>query len=168
MPRPITPSGRPRELYDSFIGGDVVDRARQQDEERRIQEDNIHFQRTGENRPPIYEINPLVDNDMPNVANDGDTYDDNSTPPLTGYAEDSPTQIVDPDNPRRRLNNQNRRNNTATTSMPNNRGMIPSSAQAREAYLQREQVVEDIKFREKADKNKKKHRNAISGLDLGD
>ena len=151
MANPITPSGN-RGISSFGEGEDIASAARRQDEERRIREDNTYFERTGINRPPVREYSPLVDNDRPDVAYDGDSYDEMVNRPLNGtYAEDTPTQIIDPDA------RPNRRNNAPR---------IPSTQQ--EAYMQREQVIQEKVVTEKIEKTKIKFKSALQGLDLNE
>ena len=64
---------------------DPVSEAQRQDRERREREDQAYFENTGIRRPPIIEINPLVDDDIQDVANDGDS-----------YIDDAPSEIIMP------------------------------------------------------------------------
>lgn len=160
MANPITPSGRPRRLRPEALYGyqaeqDIAEAARQQDIERRIREDNAHFERTGINRPPVPEYSPLVDDDRPDVANDGDSYDERPYNRHTvdgEYVEDSPTRIID-----RIIEDSSRRRNTGRTRTLRNE---------QRAYIEREQVKEDKEFQEKVSKRRKKFRNAITGLGI--
>ena len=93
MANPITPVGR-------GSGRDIIEEAYLQDEEREIREADEYFRRTGENPRPSRLDNPLVDNNYsPDIANDGDSYDE-SIEPLNRhnvhgeYAEDNPTQFI--------------------------------------------------------------------------
>jgi hypothetical protein len=145
MANPIMPSGRRR------MG--ALEEAITQDRERRIREDEEYFQRTGINRPPRYEIDPLVDNDRyRDVAADGDTYDDRYTPPLGHrtlegeYVEDSPSQLIDPDSRRRSI-----------PRAPRNE---------REAYMQRERETEEKEFQRQVKENLKRFNNGITSLEL--
>lgn len=158
MANPITPSGRPRR--ESFYSSDflsneanILESARIQDQERRIREDNAIFERTGINRPPVTEYNPLVDDDRPDVARDGNSYEENNHTLPGEYAEDSPTRIIDSSgrtvseirNPRQR-----------------------NRSQEQEAYMQREHVKQDKEFEDKVNNRKKKFTNPIIGLGLND
>lgn len=159
MANPITPSGRRRiSPIESFDGGDIGEAARRQDEERRIREDNAYFERTGINRPPIRENSPLVDNDRPDIANDGDSYDERFRG--RDFVENNPSRIIDPD----AISNNVRRNNWGRGT-PN---IITTPRNEREAYVQREQIKQDKEFQEKVEKTKKKFRNAISGLEINE
>ena len=86
--------------------GDIYEEAASQDLERQIEEDELHFRNTGENRRPRRLDSPLVDNNpSPDIANDGDNYD-LSDDPVRGeipgeYAEDSPSQFIPSHNSRR-------------------------------------------------------------------
>jgi len=164
MANPIIPSGQRIGLRLGEIN-DPVERARRQDEERRIQEDDEHFRRTGENRQPVTDYSPLVeDNPRNDIADDGDSYDEPISPYHRSehsadgeWAEDTPTQIIDPDNPR--------------TRRPNNTSQIReglSSLAEREAYFRREREKEDLKLKELENVNRRKYNNSISGLETDD
>jgi len=99
MANPIRPLGR-------SSAHDIYDEAATQDLERQIEEDELHFRNTGENRRPRRLDNPLVDNNpSPDIANDGDNYDLSNDPvehTASGeYAEDSPSQFIPSHNSRR-------------------------------------------------------------------
>lgn len=149
MANPITPSGNRRYL-------NPVEEAQNQDRERRIREDNAYFERTGENRPPIPEYSPLVDNDRPNVAYDGDSYDDrfNRHTAFGDYAEDTPTRIIDPDAI------------IAEIGAMQGLNTRPIPRTEREAYIQRERIIEDKDFQVKAEETKNKFKSAIGGLQI--
>jgi len=156
MANPIIPSGNRRRVDNSIslYEIDIAEAARRQDIERRIREDNDHFERTGENRSPVSDYSPLVDDDRPNVVNDGDSYDENNHTVAGEYVEDSPSRIIDPDSIRRREN-----------SFVDNVLSIPKE---REAYFQREKIKEDKVFKEKVDNRKKKFNNSIAGLAINE
>ena len=144
MANPIMPAGIRRM--------DAVEEARAQDRERRIREDDEYFRRTGVNRPPVYEIDPLVDNDRyRDVAADGDTYDDSYTslrsPSTDEYVENSPSEIIDPDSRRRPRSPRPPRNE-------------------REAYVQRERELEEKEFQRQTKENLKRFNNGITCLEL--
>jgi len=164
MANPIIPSGRRRRLEWLPDGSDIAEAARRQDEERRIREDDEHFERTGENRPPRQFNDPLVDNDRPNVAYDGDT-----------YAEDAPTRIILPDaeddlrgiygiDIGREIRNLRAAERINTVD----RNTRAASRSEREAYVQREQEINNKEFQAKVEKTKKKYTSAIKGLQLDD
>jgi len=151
MANPIIPSGHRRGAFD-LASIDIADVARNQDTERRIREDNNYFEQTGINRPPISERSPLVDNDRPDVANDGDSYDERNFSYTGNYVENAPTRLIEP----------NERRSSGT------RERISASREERNAYVQREQIKEDKEFKIKAEKTKKKYNNAIKGLDINE
>ena len=99
MANPITPIGRSR--ISSFDSGDIVETAARQDRERREREDDDYYRRTGLRRAPVREYDPLVPingRESADIANDGDTYDENYRPRRPngeGYAEDNPTVIIE-------------------------------------------------------------------------
>jgi hypothetical protein len=182
MANPITPNGNRRN------SGDIFDAARRQDEERQIREDNQYFEQTGINRPPRETYDPLVDNNTQDVARDGDSYDDQPfrNPIVENYySEDAPSQIID-NGPRGRANSsrQNFERQRSLLSEAINTSMAreginpniparPASTNARQAYLERQKVIEnkvsaeeERKFKEKAEENKKKFGNSIMGLDI--
>ena len=182
MANPITPSGRPRR--DSL---DIFEAARNQDEERQVREDNQYFEQTGINRPPREIYDPLVDNNTQDVARDGDSYDDQPfrDPIVENYAEDAPSQIID-EGPRGRANSsrQHFERQRSLLSEAINASILregidpnimarPSSTNARQAYLERQRIVEnkinteeERKTKEKVEVNKKKFINSITGLDI--
>jgi hypothetical protein len=170
MANPITPSGRPRRSSfnpsDFFSDGTILDAARRQDEERRIREDNALFERTGVNRPPIPEYSPLVDDDRPDVARDGDSYDENNHTVPGEYAEDSPTRIIDSSG--RTVSEIRGRTVSETYNSIGRYNPRQNRNSEQEAYMQREQVKEDKEFEEKVNKRKKKFTNSITGLGLED
>lgn len=152
MANPIIPSGQ-RIIRQIGELDDPVERARRQDEERRIREDDEHFRRTGENRPPITDYSPLVeDNPREDIANDGDSYDEliphyqrpNNHTVDGDWSEDNPTQIIGG-------NRTNRHN-------PFNRSEMG-------AYLGREQEKKDNEQKTLENENRKKYNNAICGLE---
>jgi hypothetical protein len=168
MANPITPSGRPRRAsFNPSDPYDISGEARRQDEERRIREDNAIFERTGINRPPIPEYSPLVDDDRPDVARDGDSYDENNHTVPGEYAEDSPTRIIDSSG---RTVSEIRGRTVSETyndiARYNPRQRNRNSEQ--EAYMQRESIKENKEFQDKVDKRKKKFKNPIIGLGLDD
>jgi hypothetical protein len=157
MANPIIPSGQ-RIIRQIGELDDPVERARRQDEERRIREDDEHFRRTGENRPPITDYSPLVeDNPREDIANDGDSYDEqplfhqrpNNHTVAGDWAEDDPTEIINPDN---------QRNRRAS-------GSSQRVMSERESYLRREQEKKDNEQKTLENKNRKKYNNITSGLE---
>lgn len=162
MANPITPMGRSRST-------DIFEIAREQDEQRRINEDNEHFNRTGENRRSAGTYDPLVDNDRyRDIANDGDSYDENNrtytvyTSTGRGYAEDTPTEIIE--SPARPLI-------TVATrpTIQRNRPVQSPQSKEREAYIEREKIKEEKKINEMIDESKNKfNKNIISGISLDD
>jgi hypothetical protein len=183
MANPITPSGRRRS--SDYDRDDIASAARRQDEERRIREDNAYFERTGINRPPAGTYDPLVDNDRPDVAYDGDSYDDNPFNRHTAsgeYAEDSPTRIIDSNSGdeetirdaaiRRGLETSRETISVSDAAAifrqisGDNASSIRASRAEREAHIQREKVKTDKEFLEKATKHRSKFKNAINGLEL--
>ena len=116
---------------------DPLDNARTQDIERRIREDEEYFQRTGINRAPVQEYDPLVsiggrDDD---IADDADTYIDNDPGDL--YAQ---TQIIRNVNPQEN-EAYNRRNVVA-------------------------KEIENQKIMKQLKESEKEHRNPILDLEL--
>lgn len=160
MANPITPSGFRRRLVPealySFQNEDIAESARRQDAERRIREDNQYFERTGVNRPPVQEYSPLVDNDRPDIANDGDSYDESrqyNFSAIGEYVEDNPTRLIEP-------NQQN--------ILRNRSSRIRACNEERDAYIDREQIKQEKEFQEKSEKQKKRFKNAISGLGVNE
>ena len=142
MPKPVSPIGNRR--VSSYDSHDIAENAKRQDEERRIREDNAFFEQTGINPKPYTPIDPLVPINgytPEEVANDGDDYMDSGA-----YSEDAPTQLIDPSNNRRTLTN--------------------ASGKARQAYFEREKIKEDREIKVKIEKNSKKFKNAIIGLQI--
>ena len=171
MANPITPSGRPRRSSfnpsDFLSDGTILDAARRQDEERRIREDNALFERTGVNRPPVPEYSPLVDDDRPDVANDGDSYEENNHTVSGEYAEDSPTRIIDSSG---RTVSEIRGRTVSETynSIVRYNPRQRSRNSEQQAYMQREHIKEDKEFEDKVNNRKNKFKNPIIGLGLND
>ena len=175
MANPIVPIGR-RLVVDDAFG--IESRARSQDIERTIREDDEHFRLTGENRLRREPIGPLVDDDIRNdVANDGDSYDEQlqlfrrSHTASGDWAEDTPTAIINGANEANRTTNDIADDLRALHGVDINRVMSesldgrPISREAREAYLRREQERMDVEAAALTE-NKRKYKNAISGLDM--
>ena len=189
MANPIIPSGNPRgrllpgALYSSDIDENISLRARRQDEERSIREDDEHFRMTGENRLPRSVDNPLVEDNVPrDVADDGDSYDEplpyfrrNHT--ASGeWAEDTPTRIIDQRNvddlmaahgidASREMGIIRETGGNLGAALNDNASRISASRREREAYVRREQEKKDEEQKILEEKNKKKYNNAISGLE---
>ena len=126
-------------------GYDIVEKAKQQDQERRIREDNDYFEKTGINRIPLKIDDPLVPiGNYPDIADDGDTYDENYNPnhhTADGeFAEDKPTYLI------------------------KDRTQVDPKEKA--AYEKREKVKQEKEFEDKKNKRKNKFTNAIRGLVL--
>jgi len=82
------------------LGIDIIEEAARQDEEREIREADERFRMTGENPRPRRLDSPLVDNNYsPDIANDGDSYEESAEPfnhhTAEGeYVEDNPSQFM--------------------------------------------------------------------------
>jgi hypothetical protein len=145
MPNPITPSGRrsPKRIEPIGDSFDITENARRQDEERRIGEDNAFFEKTGINPKPYEPVDPLVPINgyvPPPVADDGDSYID-----MDGYVDDEPTRLIDPDVPR---------------------SLKHATKTERQAYFEREKIKEQREMKVKVEKNSKKYKNPIIGLEI--
>jgi len=162
MANPITPIGRSR--ISSFDSGDIVETAARQDRERREREDDDYYRRTGLRRDPVREYDPLVPiNGRENVdiANDGDTYDENYRPTRPngeGYAEDNPTVIIE---------NvvELRRRNPASSNLANS----IQREYDRDAIKNVTSILEDKEneeIRQQIEKKKSEINDSISNLDL--
>lgn len=175
---PIRPVGNASLSID-----DVQERARRQDEERRIREDDEHFRQTGENRLTSEPQGPLIEDNRIDVANDGDSYDENSSHLAylirnteRGYVEDQPTQIIDPSTNRQDDSNRNLDNDDSDNILARNRlneavmanGGRPVTREQREAFIRREIEAKEQENKKLAEENKVKFNNAISGLELDD
>lgn len=177
MASPVTPVGRPRRIWidptdsasfatdieedlSAVHGIDTIaEAARMQDEERRIREDNEHFARTGENRPPVSENSPLVDDNfsrLQDVANDGDSYDEVFTfPDQHAYVEDAPSRLIN-------------RPFSETARARVMRDLNIGITREQEEFNRRKKIKEDAEFKKKAEANKKKFKTVISGLVLNE
>lgn len=145
MANPIRPHGR--------SGMDIFEEAARQDEERQIQEDDAHFSLTGINRRPRRLDNPLVDNNpSPDIANDGDEYDENNITELRNgindYVENDPSEFINlPSQNSRRSNN-------------------PTRERVMDAYNKRETEKEEKEFNLIKEKRIEKSKNAIMELKI--
>lgn len=183
MANPVTPTDRRRLVSSAYLDLDTFTmRARRQDEERRIREDDEYFRRTGENRSPLPQNSPLVEDDIPDtlvprdIADDGDDYDeaDNRHREILreyhssegDWAEDSPTRIHEnPVRPSRVVDSQIR-DIVASNSEPD--FSRPVSPAERRAYLRREREKQESVDNKMAEKNRQKYNNSISGLEVDD
>jgi len=175
MAKSIKPVGKSKNTHGfSFIDGcDIAEMAKQQDRERRIREDNEYFEKTGINRLPHVEYDPLVPINgytPPDIADDGDSYDEsiseyNHHTADGEYAEDSPTKIIEPC---KKKSKKSEIDEDLLYFYGIDVNGSKASKEETKAYIEREKIKRERDFTEKADKRKKKCKNAITGLELGE
>jgi hypothetical protein len=157
MANPITPIGRTR--ISSVDLRDIVETAARQDRLRSEREEDDYYRRTGLRRDPVREYDPLVPiygREEVDIADDGDSYDENYRPRIASreyyredYIEDNPTVIIEDVVELRRSN-----------PAPSNLANIRNNTQERAVNKENEEIKQQI------EKKKSEINDSISNLDF--
>jgi len=150
-PRPISPVG----------GMDIAESARQQDAERRQREAQDHFDRTGERLPVYSEYDPLVPisgYEPPNIADDGDTYDNlGRARRRRDPSEMSPSEVID-----------SMYGEGYTDHMSHQRQLREQALKSEEDRDRKEWEAKEAERKRLREEAKSKFNNATAGLEIAD